>query len=90
MSESQDNGVRGRLLRQDSTCVKIVQNSSKVNFVLATTRFKWNFMPLTTASQRPPKWGARSGMNLQSMFCVEQNSEMSPCVLCPPRIKQAP
>ena len=55
LSESQDNGVRGRLLRQASTCVRMVVNSSKVNFVLATTRFRWNFILLTAASQRLPK-----------------------------------
>lgn len=75
MSESHDNNVRGQLLRQASTCVRMVVKSSKVNFVLATTRFRCNFMLLTAASQRPPKSGAHSGMNLHSIFCAEQNSK---------------
>ena len=32
-------------------------------------------MHFTASSQRPPKWGARSGINFQRI-CLEQNSEM--------------
>ena len=37
---SQDKGISGLLLRQASTCVKTVVNSSKVSLMLDTIRFK--------------------------------------------------
>lgn len=81
-SSSQGKGAKGLLLRHASTWVRMVVNSSKVNLVLAITHLKWVFILLTAASQRPPKWGAHSGIKFHTIFCDEQNSEMIPCVFC--------
>lgn len=84
-SSPQDKGTNGLLLRQASIWVKIVANSSNVSLMVATTLFKWVFMLFNAASQRPPKWGACSEINLHSMFWVEQNLEMILCAFCCPR-----
>lgn len=47
-------GLKGREFKQDSIRVRIVDSSSKVNFILGIIFRKWVLRDLTPASQSPP------------------------------------
>ena len=78
MRSSSVTETSGLLLRTASTWVRMVVNSSNVSLTSAMTRRRWVFMLFTAASHNPPKFGARSGMNIP---CVEQKLEITPWVV---------
>lgn len=53
----------GLEFKQASTWYSTVVNSSNVNNVSPSTRFKCFLTDLTPASKMPPKWGAAAGIN---------------------------
>ena len=71
-------GVRGREFRQHSISANSVVISSKDRVVFPRTRTKWCFIERTAASQIPPKWGARGGMNFQ-LICLSNVQLCMPC-----------
>ena len=79
-SPADSRGVRGRLFKHASTCVRMVENSSNVSLVLPITFFRCILALLTATYHKPPKCGDRSGMNFHSILLGTQKLEMSPCV----------
>ena len=63
----------GRLLRQASVWVRMVDISSNSSLEFPITSVRWVLKLLTVASLKPPKCGARSGMKCQSIAWLEQN-----------------
>lgn len=74
LSGNIDNGLE---LRQASTWDKSVDISSKVSVELPITRFRWNLVDLTPASQKPPKLGEWGGMKCQEVLLLPIHSLIS-------------
>ena len=66
-------GTKSLLFIQASTCVRTVEYSSNVSF---KTLSQMNSFAFDSCFHRPPKCGARSGINDHLMFWKVQNSEI--------------
>uniref|UniRef100_A0A8D8JU27 (northern house mosquito) hypothetical protein n=1 Tax=Culex pipiens TaxID=7175 RepID=A0A8D8JU27_CULPI len=75
------SGVSGRELRIASIWTSTVWNSSYSRVCSPIVRLNSNLKLFTADSQRPPKFGERAGMNLNSMlsFAVSRMISSSNC-----------
>ena len=63
-SPADSRGVRGRLFKHASTCVRMVENSSNVSLVLPITFFRCILALLTATYHKPPKCGVIPEMEM--------------------------